>query len=514
MKSLNRDWYGLLSGRAASRRGGTAFWLILAALVIALNLYAPASPTLIERVLASAIALFAFGVIWRWTYRGDGRAELGFLPTMLVIYFLENALSIFTQKFYQMNFDFGDYLLDSAAIDKALVLSLVGVALIVGGYYWPGRTKVAEVLPRFQMRWRDRNAVLLTASAFMAIGLLAFLIFYRSSLDASKQAYLSLIGDFFFPSLIALFILQLEGELNLGLTLLLWGVLIPARMVMGMAQGQFGLGMFVAMALVITYTTIRRRVPWFIFLVGFLAFVMMQPVKSSLRQSVFLKGDVNKEQAQSEKVVALFDSAQRGLVVLQTFELKDVIALATQRLDDILVFATLVERTPDQVPYWGGSSYYRLLFVAIPRILFPEKPDYIEGNVFGHQYAMLQSDDYVTSINLPQVAELYGNFGPIGLIVGCVLLGIVYRTIHDCFLHEHAGLGAIVAGLYLFTHLLDIENSTAAIFGGLLIESITVVIFHCSIRVSEAILATIRLNRPIAANGFGVRLASSAEKIR
>ena len=72
MKYLIENWYALLTKRAASRPGGKAFWLGPAALVLILNLYAPAEPTVIERVLASAIILVAFGSIWRWIYRGGG----------------------------------------------------------------------------------------------------------------------------------------------------------------------------------------------------------------------------------------------------------------------------------------------------------------------------------------------------------------------------------------------------------------------------------------------------------
>ena len=80
MKYLNQDWFAILRERAASRRDGQVFWLILAILVLGLNLYAPAEPTMIERVLASAIIVVAFGAIWRWIYRGKRAAEFGFLP--------------------------------------------------------------------------------------------------------------------------------------------------------------------------------------------------------------------------------------------------------------------------------------------------------------------------------------------------------------------------------------------------------------------------------------------------
>jgi hypothetical protein len=451
---------------------------------------------MVERVLASGTALLAFGAIWYWTYhRSASTSDTGFLPAMLIVYFLEYPFTIFTQKLLLMNYAGDTYLLDEAALVKALLLSFLGLGLILFGYHWPGRHAVAKVVPKFEMRWHDKNAVQLMALVFMAIGLVTFLLFYVIKLPNTVQAYLGLPGDFFFLAMITLFVMQLAGDLSYTLKVVLWGVLVPVRIFLGMAQGQLGLGMLIVMALVITYATVRRRIPWAVFIVGFGAFVLLQPVKVGLRQSVWVNGEMSTEVAQSDKASALIESTERGWAVLQTFDIRDVVDLATVRLTDILVLATVVQQTPRDVPYWAGSSYYRLLYVVIPRILDPEKPDIMEGNVLGHQYEMIGVDNYTTSINLAQVTEFYGNFGIPGVIVGCFLLGIIYRAINDSFIHEKCGLGAIVAGIYLLTHLVDIENAAAVVFGGLWFESITVILFHYGVRFAERFLEAMRIYR-------------------
>jgi len=502
MSNLRQDWYRLIA--VGNRSGGIGYFTCIGIFLLGLNLYAPAPPTILQRVLASATAVLAFGVIWLWVYRADNEAEIGFLPIMTVVYFLEYPFTIFTQKFYQMNFGYGEYLLSNEAVDKALALSLIGLPMIVLGFYWPGRKAIAEKLPRFQMKWRDRDVVEFMAVGFAIMSLATFLIAFRIKLSDATQAYLSLPGEFFFLSLATLFILQLQGQLSFASKVLMWGVLIPLRVVLGMSQGTLALGMVVVMALAITYATIRRRVPWIVFIIGFGGFVVLQPVKGDFRKTVFLKGTINKDEPQSEKLAAFMNSAEVGWSVVQSFDLKDVVSIATARLSDILIFATVVERTPQDTPYWYGASFYRLLFFPIPRILYPEKPNYLEGNVLGHQYAMIGDDDYVTSINLAQLIELYGNFGPPGVIFGCLVFGIIYRTIHDCFVHPSCGLGSLVTGIYFFTHLIDIENSTASIFGGLLLESIVVLIFFFSIRLAEEFCAGARLR---------LRSAGSQEKV-
>jgi hypothetical protein len=502
MRSLPQDWYALLSHRAASKRGSKLFLIVLALLVLGLNLYAPAPLTIAERILASAIILLNFGIIWHWTYRGSGDAETGFLPTMLVVYFLEFSFAIFTQKALLMNFDFATYYLDEAAVVKALILTLVGISLIVCGFYGPWRHAIDKVLPKFEMHWRDENAVQLTSLIFIIVGLLMFAVFWDIKLSERVQAYVSLPSDFFYLSMSALFILQLEGKLNFILKLLLWGLLIPARLFLGIAQGQLGLGMFIVVALILTYATMRRRVPWAVFLLGFGAFVVLQPVKSSFRQLTWQNNQMAKEVGQGDKAAALLAATERGWTFVEAFDPVDVVSIATSRLGDILVFATLVQWTPRDIPYWGGWTYYKFLFIPIPRFIYPEKPDYMEGNIFGHQYAMIDLDNFTTSINIPQITEFYGNFGPIGVVLGCLLLGILYRSINDSFIHEKCGFGAIVAGIYFLTHLVDIENALAPILGGLLIEAVTVAIFHGGIRLTESVLKIRRMKHSMGLGLF------------
>src|SRR5262249_28659335 len=160
-------------------------------------------------------------------------------------------------------------------------------------------------------------------------------------------------------------------------------------------------------------------------------------------------GKTNTELSQTDKVSVLMDSTMRGWEVANTLDLIDLIAIATQRLNDVIIFATVINWTPVSIPYWYGHSYYRTLFVPIPRALYPEKPNELPGNEFAHRYGMIPTEDYTTSINLAQIIELYINFGPTAVIVGSVVIGMIYRTVTDLFLHKGCGLGAIVAGAYL-----------------------------------------------------------------
>jgi hypothetical protein len=493
--ALPRDWYAFVPVRPVSPTGGRMFWLALAVFLLALNYYAPAGPTLLERSIASAIFVAAFAVVWYWIYRSR-EIDYGFLPVVLITYCLEYALPIFTLKIYSMEV-FTTVSLPDWAVEKSLLLSLIGLVCLVAGYYYPGRRRIAEALPHLRMQWSDRKAVIWMSLFFAVLGLGVFIVTLKLHLSPEIQAYVNRPTDFFNLAIITLLLLQLRNELGWGYAVLLWVVLVPVYTLIGLAQGALGFSLRELTALLIAYTTLRRRIPWSMLALGLLAFLFMQPIKGTLRSMVFAGRTANVEQDQTQKLQALALVSEQGLSIVQTLDPRDIIALATERLAGEMVFATVVTRTPSEIPYWNGASYYPLLFVAIPRLFYRDKPSDLPGNVLGHQYGILQPDDNTTSINLMQLLELYGNFGPIGVIFGSIVIGMIYRTINDIFLREGCGLGALVGGVYLFGHLADIENAASTIFGSLLLEAITVMVFYFAIRFAESVVFAIRQQREL-----------------
>lgn len=356
------------------------------------------------------------------------------------------------------------------------------------------------------MQWRNKNAVELVSLCSAGLAMVVFVASFQLKLSPEIQAYVNLPSEFFYLAIIALLMLQLEGEMSWRFTVLLWVVLIPLRAVIGFAQGALGFAMIEAAALLITYSTLRRRIPWVVFILGFAAFFFMQPIKGLMRSMVFAGRAANSEQGQGQKFSALAISGEQGLAVVESLDPGDLLAIATNRLAGIMVLATVVDLTPEDVPYWNGASYYPFLFLPIPRLIYPEKPNALPGNVFAHKYGMLAPENWEVSINLMQLLELYGNFGPVGVILGSILIGMIYRTINDLFLHRGSGLGALVGAVYLFTHLTDIENAASGIFGGLALESVVILMFHLSIRFTECAFAARNLRRGSHSSHFASNL--------
>ena len=88
---------------------------------------------------------------------------------------------------------------------------------------------------------------------------------------------------------------------------------------------------------------------------------------------------------------------------------------------------------PDSHPYLKGQSYYRLLFVPIPRAIWPGKPQNT-NRVFAR---VLDPDLERRNVTIPPgiVGDLYINFGPVG-VFGMMVFGALfgrerYRNLTD-----------------------------------------------------------------------------------
>jgi hypothetical protein len=157
------------------------------------------------------------------------------------------------------------------------------------------------------------------------------------------------------------------------------------------------------------------------------------------------------------------------------------------------LFADVVRRTPDQIPYWNGETYYSLIGLAIPRFLWPDKPMKQLGQAFGHRYGFLHWSNLSTSINFPFLVEFYANFGPPGVIFGMFIVGLIYRCL-DVFVNRpgQSPLRSLIA-VVLLLPLFLIESDFSLTFGGVPLNAVALWM------VWKAVNASTRERRPASA---------------
>lgn len=111
--------------------------------------------------------------------------------------------------------------------------------------------------------------------------------------------------------------------------------------------------------------------------------------------------------------------------------------------------------------YMLGETLVANLWVLVPRIVWPDKPSATGAkNMIQERYGLREEDTMLT-----QPLELYANAGPVGVILGMIVIGLLYRAIFQVSLLRYPGpegvfLYSVTMILYVF-HERDIFNSTA-----------------------------------------------------
>lgn len=88
--------------------------------------------------------------------------------------------------------------------------------------------------------------------------------------------------------------------------------------------------------------------------------------------------------------------------------------------------------------YWYGASYLNIPLQVIPRSIYPQKPPmddgmYLLNMMYGEKVTpnMATADLYFqTSVPFTLESSLYSNFGLLGIIIGCLLVGIFYQYVY------------------------------------------------------------------------------------
>jgi hypothetical protein len=177
----------------------------------------------------------------------------------------------------------------------------------------------------------------------------------------------------------------------------------------------------------------------------------------SLVGRALLMGELMVSKVQTEGVVS---TVQDGW---------SIVAGRSANLD---LLADVVRQTGSTVPFWGGETYLSLVGFAVPRFIWPSKPTKTLGQDFGHRYGYLDSWDTWTSINLPFLVEFYANFGEIGVLVGMVIVGVLYRLLDNDLNRAGQPLQVTICSLVLLVPLLNIESDFSLVFGGLFMSGI------------------------------------------
>jgi hypothetical protein len=147
-----------------------------------------------------------------------------------------------------------------------------------------------------------------------------------------------------------------------------------------------------------------------------------------------------------------------------------LVSQSVNRLSLLHLAASVVERTPDAVPYQGGKLYSYMFITLIPRFLWPEKPSFNEANQFYQvAYGLTRMRDLEsTSISVGILAESYIGFGWPGVVVVMFLMGLFIYVFKSIFFIQKGPIILSAIGIAMLPTLLAAESQLVQYFGGML----------------------------------------------
>ncbi len=486
----DNDWYARVAAPRPSASLGKLLKLAgsITAVLIALNVYAPAPPTILERVFASAIVASIGLPLWIWMSGAD--RTIPFMPFLTLVFAYYFAIPVFLLRQYAVAM-FKPPIPDHY-IEIALGYSLLGLYCLFAGYYGPAKWLFAPILPRFNLQWRDARVVKIVALILGVGGLFASSSNVVAMLPESLAQFGVFAADLSLVGICTLVALQLTGKLDWAVSAFAWGFLIPARIAVGLGSGATASGLIVGVAVAMMFASVRRSIPWKMLAVGTMALFILRPAEVPYRMATW--GGRLSDAGMIEKARAFGDIVYRitigGAVPPQV-----LVEMASRRLGQFTVFGEVIADTPAMVPFWAGESYYPILFKPIPRFIMPDKPEEVSGGWFGHRYGLITQENIGTSINIPQIVELYGNFGLTGVIVGMFIFGLIYRLLIEMYVHPGMGLGALVGAVYVSSRLLDVGSSASLTFGVIPWSIVFIALIHMLVQFAEIDAVTIDSSR-------------------
>ncbi len=203
----------------------------------------------------------------------------------------------------------------------------------------------------------------------------------------------------------------------------------------------------------------------------FISYIIFSPLKHAYRAEVWYSGESYSLRQQLEIIYDLY--ANNKDQIEPSTDTKEKENFLWRYSYQMSALSTVLENTPQNVPYWRGESY-SFFSKFIPRFLWPDKPQENMGYRFGVAYGIMSADNLSTSMNTPILAEMYMNYGNIGIFWGMILFALIYFVLNYFFNNSRANPYSSVISIGLLFKLMVHESNFTLVFGNIPLILITV----------------------------------------
>jgi len=426
-----------------------AFLGVISAVIVSefINSFASRATTYL---LVGILGLLVFGpILQRILKHSFDLAEPGIW--FALFYFTHFGFrAIYDLTFGSPVLGFGPESVNFGLVNAALGVSIIGVLTFWAGYHAPFGKAFANSFGMLPRKW-SRSRALQAAILCTAFGwsLRIFLIFYQAGgvrgwLAANKYielaqaqgtTYLSILSGLATVGLLIFFILA--RVLRKCKYWLLFTVFLVPELAFRFVSGSRAQFIFLLLGLLIClymiskqdYKTTMRYSRWVAALIILLIFLfplfsiirggIRDPEEILLRASNFWKNPV--------RILYLIGGRQMGL---------DSLAL-------------VIDHVSRGEPYTLGSELNLVAVAWIPRKVWPDKPIISVGKIFYEKfYPPIFHEGTSVALTLP--GEFYWAFGFVGVIIGMLVIGILWRFLFEYLVRHKENLSNILVVSFMF----------------------------------------------------------------
>jgi hypothetical protein len=266
------------------------------------------------------------------------------------------------------------------------------------------------------------------------------------------------------PLAIAAAALQVFRERLPGARITL-AILFLIEFAFGAAAGGKENFIIAVLAVVIPFSTARRRLPARALISAVLVFLVVVIPFNQVYRSTVRSGSVTLTPAQAiDTAPAIFEQTLSGHDIVTV--LGDSVDYLMRRIREIDGPAIILQRTPGEIPFRSPAELIEAPIAGmVPRAIWPGKPILDVGYQFSQQYYGLPATVYTSSAVTP-VGDLYRHGGWLPVVAGMFLLGCGMRLLDDV-LDVRTNPHAIFLVLLLFTSLVKGETDWVSLLAGI-----------------------------------------------
>lgn len=361
---------------------------------------------------------------------------------------------------------------------QGLWISAIGFLFFYLGYFWKGKDRVGEILPRIPFKDGTERHLLVKTLVIYGVGVYAFIELFRGGIgmrfvwDQAQiaQALMSVLR--WLETLRYLGLLIVCGAWRKGLIYrALSLVFLAINILIGIGTGSKNdiFVSIVAVLFAIHYLLQVRtqRLFWIAAAFVLVFLTVFFPLVQSYRQSY-------KEVLGFQSAPTIDDLVAVAGALDVAEGVEGIIPSIINRATWINSIVMIRRWVPEYIDYQRGATFYSLLIGWIPRVIWPNKPILSLGSLM---HNVIIGSRTTSNVGLTNIGEFYLNFGMFGVVVGMFIIGIFMRVVY--LYTQHCSRVALYRALLYFalfpTSLLSLQSGIGpAVLG--MVRSIALVV--------------------------------------